>query len=332
MKAVRLNRPASIESSPLQVIELPRPKPREEEVLLRVNACGVCHTDLHLAEGELPPHRLPLILGHQIVGTVEEVGKKVKGIKTGDLVGVPWLNRVCGQCKFCQKGKENLCLEAQFTGYDVDGGYAEFTSIHQQAVYHLPSGYQPEELAPLLCGGVIGYRSYRLTSVKKGDTLALYGFGSSAHLVLQMALFEGIEVFVFTRSLEHQQLARNLGASFVGKAGDVPPHPVDGTIIFAPAGNLVKDALNIMDPGGKVVTAGIYSTPIPQIPYELIYQERAIQSTANSTQRDIRELLELAGQVRLQPQIEVFPLEMANQVLQKLKRSEIKASAVLKPK
>lgn len=316
---------------PLALCDLPIPEPGDEEVLVEVQACGVCHTDLHIVEGELPAHRLPLIPGHQIVGKVVRVGKGVSGIAPGDLVGTPWLFAVCGVCPFCRRGKENLCENARFTGYDVDGGYAEYFLAHRESVYSLPQGYEVVELAPLLCGGVIGYRAYRATGLEEGDILALFGFGSSAHLVLQMARYEGHEVFVFTRSPHHKELARQLGAAFVGDAEEKPPAPFQAAIVFAPSGALIRKALEHLAPGGKVVAAGIYATPIPEVPYELIYKERSIQSVANSTRRDVREFLAMAGRYRFAVSTEVYPLEEANAVLEKLKKREITASAVLVP-
>ena len=331
MRALVLEKPAPIETDPLLLCDLPLPQISEEEVLIRIRACGVCRTDLHIVEEEIPHHLLPLIPGHQIVGVVEEVGEKVKDLSPGELVGVPWLNRVCGRCRFCQDGRENLCESALFTGYDVLGGYAEYVATHQEAVYKLPEGYKDEELAPLRCGGVIGYRAYRMSGVKKGDTLGIFGFGSSAHLVAQIAKIEGVEIFVFTRSPEHQLLARDLGASFAGRAEDHPPHLLTSAIIFAPAGNLVKNALLYLERGGAVIMAGIYSTPLPEIPYSLLYWERSIKSVANSTRQDVRELLDFAQKHHLEAKTEIFPLTEANRVLQLLKESKIKASAVLKP-
>lgn len=317
--------------APLVLRDVPVPAPGEKEVLVQVQACGVCHTDLHIVAGELPAHRLPVIPGHQIVGRVVATGKNVTRVAPQDLVGTPWLFSVCGACPMCRKGKENLCEHARFTGYDVDGGYAEYFLAQEDSVYPLPSGYDVVELAPLLCGGVIGYRAFRASEVGKGDILALFGFGSSAHLVLQMARFAGCEVFVFTRSPHHQELARRLGASFVGDAEATPPLPFHGAIVFAPSGALIRKALEHLAAGGKVVAAGIYATPIPEIPYELIYRERSIQSVANSTRRDVQELLALAGEYRFQVTTEVYPLEAANTVLEKLGRREITASAVLVP-
>lgn len=330
MRAMVLEKIASIESSPLVFKEVVLRGIQRDEVLIKVSACGVCHTDLHIVEGELPPHKLPLIPGHQIVGKVVEKGERVKNLDVGQRVGVPWINQVCGRCRFCKQDMENLCENALFTGYDLDGGYAEFAVFKESAVYPLPDGYADEEFAPLLCGGVIGYRAYRKSGVRSGNLLGLFGFGSSAHLVAQMALFEGVRVFVFTRSPEHQELARELGASFVGRAEDAPPEKLDAAIIFAPVGYLVKIALEYLRPGGRVVTAGIYSTPIPEISYQLIYGERCLQSVANSTRKDVQELIEFAKKLRFRTQIELFPLEEANRALLLLKESKIRASAVLK--
>lgn len=331
MRAMVLERQAPCETMPLVMGELPLPRPRKEEVLIKVEACGVCHTDLHILEGDLPAHRLPLVLGHQIVGRVVERGEEVTRVKGGERVGIPWLHWVCGECSMCRRGRENLCERAIFTGYDVDGGYAEYVLAHQDSVYPLPTGYEAPEAAPLLCGGVIGYRAYRACALEKGDTVALFGFGSSAHLVLQVARFEEKKVFVFTRSPEHQELAWKLGASFVGRAEDNPPHPFQAAIVFAPSGSLVRKALEHLAPGGRVVAAGIYATPLPEIPYELLYQERSIQSVANSTRGDVVGLLDTAGKFRFSVHFETYPLERANEVLLKLKRGQIRASAVLIP-
>ncbi len=329
MDAMVLENCAFVETSPLVHKELPDSVAQDAEVVVRVGACGVCHTDLHIIEGELPPHRLPLVPGHQVVGRVEEVGPGVEDIQAGDFVGTPWLHRPCGKCRFCRSDRENLCLEPLFTGWDVDGGFAGRMKASVEAVYHLPQGYSDAECAPLLCGGVIGYRAYRLSKAREGETLGIFGFGSSAHLVLQMALHEGVKVFVFTRSEHHRELALELGAAFAGKAEEEPPRLLDAAIVFAPVGTLAKRALELSSPGSRVVTAGIYSTPIPELPYPLIYGERSLLSAANSTRRDVRELLSLAGELRFQVAVETFPLHEANQVLLDLKKSRLQASAVL---
>jgi len=329
MDAMVLMHQAPVETAPLKRKELPDPVAGEGEVVVRVSACGVCHTDVHIVEGELSPHRLPLVPGHQVVGKVEEVGPGVAGFQGGDHVGIPWLHRPCGHCRFCRSERENLCLDPLFTGWDVDGGFSERMKAHRDAVYRLPQGYSDAECAPLLCGGVIGYRAYRLSKVREGEALGIFGLGSSAHLVLQVARYEGVEVFVFTRSMRHRELARDLGAVFAGGSDDQPPRLLDAAIVFAPVGTLVKRALELSSPGARVITAGIYSTPIPELPYSLIYGERSLQSAANSTRRDVRELLSLAGEVSFQVAVETFPLHEANRALLDLKKSRLKASAVL---
>ncbi|HSV31124.1 MAG TPA: zinc-dependent alcohol dehydrogenase family protein [Atribacteraceae bacterium] len=331
MLAMTLHVPAPVETQPLHPEEREDPTPGAGEVLIEVLACGVCHTDLHIVEGELPSHRLPVVPGHQVVGWVRSAGAGVARVSRGDLVGVPWLNRVCGRCPYCLSGRENLCESPCFTGYDVDGGFAKLFCAHQEAVYDLPDGYQPLELAPLLCGGVIGYRAYQASGVPAGGVLGLFGFGSSAHLVLQMARLEGAEGAVFTRNPTHRQVARQLGAMFTGGSEETPPRLLDGAIVFAPAGNLVKRALELCRPGARVVHAGIYATAIPEIPYSLLYGERSVQSVTNSTQSDVRSFLALARRHHFQVEVESFPLQEANRVLRMLKESRIQASAVLVP-
>ncbi len=330
MKALLLHKPAPIETSPLQEEEIPTPRPKEKEVLIKVEYCGVCHTDLHLVEGEIIPPSYPVIPGHQVVGKIEKTGEKVTRWKTGERVGIPWFYSSCGRCKFCRKGKENLCNKAQFTGFHVNGGYAEYAVADQDSVYLLPEKYPGENVAPLLCGGVIGYRALKLTPLLRGETLGIFGFGASGHIVLQIAKYFNLRVFVFTRSEKHQEVARELGADWVGKPDSSPPELLDGAIIFAPAGELVPIALGNIEKGGTLTLAGIYMTPIPSLEYPLLYQERIIRSVANSTREDVRELLDIAGKTPLKTVVEVFPWQEANQVLQKLKTSQLKASAVLK--
>ncbi|MCX6090961.1 MAG: zinc-dependent alcohol dehydrogenase family protein [Candidatus Atribacteria bacterium] len=329
MRAMVLDQPAPVEQNPLRFRDISTRKPGRNELLLQVLACGVCHTDLHIVEGELPTHKLPVVPGHQIIGKVEEAGELE--FQKGQRVGVPWLHTSCGRCEYCQRGEENLCENARFTGYDVDGGYAEYVTVDCRAAYPLPEGYRDDQLAPLLCGGVIGYRAYRLSGVQKGEVLGLYGFGSSAHLVLQMALWEGVEVFVMTRSPEHQRLARSLGASFSGSSENRLPCPLHAAIIFAPAGELVLRALAVLRRGGRVITAGIYSSPIPSMDYRFLYQEHKVQSVTNSTRDDVRGVLALASHAHFQVETELFPLSEANRVLQLLKTSKVRASAVLQP-
>jgi len=331
MKAMLLTKPALIETAPLQLTELPIPEIGDDELLIRVSACGVCHTDLHIIEGELPSVKLPIIPGHQVVGTVEKVGSAVTSFKVGERVGVPWLYEICGKCEFCLKGAENLCVNARFTGRDVNGGYAEFIVTKARFTYRLShlSDLSDIAVAPLLCAGVIGFRALRMTGLKQGESLGLYGFGASAHIVLQLASAQDAKVYVFTRSKEHQELASSLGAKWVGHPDQSPPQLMDSAIIFAPAGELVPLALKRLKKGGRLILAGIHMSPIPQMPYSLLYDEREIKSVANSTPDDVRDFLKLAGEVQIKTITTVFPLEQANQALQLLKQGRINGSAVL---
>ena len=330
MRAAVLEEIGPLEKTPLKIKNVPDPEVGPGQVKINVDACGVCHTDLHVVEGDLDPPDLPLIPGHQVVGRVESVGEGVEKFDVGDRVGLPWLYSTCGECEFCRKGLENLCETAKFTGYDADGGFAEKVLTEADFTYSVPEGRAAAELAPLLCGGVIGYRAYRLSEVERGGNLGLYGFGSSAHMVMQIALHRNDEVYVFTRSQHHRDLAREMGARWVGGAGDNPPEKMDASIIFAPAGWIVPEALRVLEKGGTVATAGIHMSPIPEFDYDLLYGERSITSVANSTRQDVRELLNLGNEIPIETEVEVYPFEDVNQVLGKLKRSEIKASAVLR--
>jgi len=325
-----LEKPGPIERSPLILDEATMPLPRTGEIRVQVRCCGVCHTDLHIAEGELKLPKLPLIPGHQIVGTVEVVGGGVRTLKEGDRVGIPWLHSACGECSYCRSRFENLCERATFTGYHEDGGFAEYAIAREDFAFPIPKVFSDESAAPLLCAGIIGYRSYRIAGVSSGDHLGLYGFGASAHLVLQMACHEGCAVSVVTRAQAHRDLARKLGAAWVGAAEDSPPDPLDAAIIFAPAGGLVPLALKRLHKGGVLVLAGITMSPIPQLDYSLLYDERVIRSVANSTRQDAREFLDLAARVPLQTELQIFDLAQANEALQALKHSQIPAAAVLK--
>ncbi len=329
MKAVVLKEPGAIEDEPLEVEDVEKPEVKRGQIRLKVDYCGVCRTDLHIVEGELPPVKLPVIVGHQVIGRVEATGEGVEGFEPGDAVGLPWLGWTCGRCRFCRMGLENLCEEIKFFGYSLDGGYAEFVVADANFAYRLPEGIYGANAAPLLCGGVIGYRAYRLSEVQSGERLGLFGFGASAHLVLQIAIHHGCEVFVFTRSEHHRQLARELGAAWVGGATDDPKAELDAAIIFAPAGWLVVEALKKLRKGGCVAHAGVYSSPIPEFDYDLLYGERRVRSVANSTRQDVRELLKLAAEIPLKPTVELFDLTEANRVLKLLKDSRLKASAVL---
>jgi len=328
MKALLLRKPANIDEFPLEAVELPIPEPRPQEVLLRVEVCGLCHTDLHTIEGELPLPRLPLVPGHQIVGLVRKAGSEIEWPRPGDRVGVGWLHRACGECSFCRSGRENLCPEGRFTGYHVDGGYAQYAVAHHQFTYPIPQGFSKEQAAPLLCGGVIGYRALRLSEARSGDVLGLYGFGASAHIVIQVALHWGCRVFVFTRSPAHQELASRMGAEWVGQAQEKAPQELDRAIIFAPAGGLVPLALGALKRGGTLALAGIPMSPIPEMPYDLLYGERTVRSVANATRRDARELLALAAEVPIRTEVQVFPLANVNRALQLLKQGMINGAAV----
>ncbi|MGQ9619157.1 MAG: zinc-dependent alcohol dehydrogenase family protein [Candidatus Aminicenantia bacterium] len=330
MKGMVLTKNDLIENSPLKLKSLDIKEPLEDEVLIRVSACGICHTDLHVIEGELPPRKLPIIPGHQIVGRVEEIGKNVKGLKAGNRVGVAWLYSSCGKCKYCLKEMENLCENPEFTGWTKDGGYAEYVISKESFTYKLPENFNDEECAPLLCAGIIGYRSFKLSNIREGENLGLYGFGASAHIVLQIAKFYGCNVFVFSRSQSHRELALELGAKWVGSSKDKPPEELDSAIIFAPVGNLYIYALKVLRKGGTVASAGIHMSPIPEFSYELLYNERIMRSVANSTREDAKELLSLASRIPLKTKIEIFPLVDANKALQALKRGEINGAGVIK--
>lgn len=331
MRAMVLGRPRPIEEQPLIFQEVPEPEPGAREIRLRVRACGVCHTDLHTVEGDLHLPKLPIIPGHQIVGEVEKLGRGAKRFRLGERVGVPWLNWACGECDFCRKGLENLCPHARFTGLHVDGGYAQYAVVPEDFAYPIPDGFPDEHAAPLLCAGVIGYRALRLSEVKEGERLGLYGFGASAHVTIQVARHLGCRVFVFTRSAEHQRLARELGAIWVSEPRVEPPERLDRAIIFAPAGWLVPEALRALRPGGTLALAGIYMTPIPEMEYELLYGERAVRSVANMAREDARELLELAAKIPIETEVEAYPLAEANEVLLRLKGGGIRGAAVLSP-
>jgi propanol-preferring alcohol dehydrogenase len=330
MRAMVLERPAPVSQSPLELRERPRPEPTDSQIRVAVRCCGICHTDLHTVEGELKLPKLPLIPGHQIVGIVEARGSAARKFRDGDRVGVPWLFRTDGTCPYCRMGNENLCDHAEFTGLNVDGGYAEYMVVDEDFAYSLPSAFDNAHAAPLLCGGVIGYRSFRLSGARRGDRVGLYGFGASAHIVLQFARHQGCEVYVFSRGEPHRQMALSLGAAWAGDASDDPGAKLDAAIIFAPAGGLVPLALKATRKGATVALAGITMSSIPQLDYELLYNERVLRSVANSTRRDVEEFLELAAEVPVETEVSEFPLEQANLALQKLKNSEINGAGVLR--
>jgi len=332
MRAMVLHEQKPAEERPLVLEDVPTPEPGPGQILIEVHTCGVCHTDLHIVEGDLLLHKQPIIPGHQIVGTVTAVGEGVTEHQVGQRVGVPWVHRTCGTCEFCRAGRENLCLNPQFTGWDVDGGYAEYVVAPAAFAFPIPEGFPDAQAAPLLCAGIVGYRTLKLSEVQPGQRLGIYGFGASAHIVIQVARHWNCKVFVFTRSPEHQEHARDLGAAWVGKAQDRPPETIHAAVVYAPAGWIVREALRVLERGGTVSLGGIYMTPIPELPYDLLYEERTVRSTANATRDDARELLRLAGEIPIHTDVHVFPLEDANEALRQLKHSELRGSAVLQIK
>jgi propanol-preferring alcohol dehydrogenase len=325
MKAMVLSRPGE----PLREEERPLLSPGPGQVRLRVLACGVCRTDLHVVDGELPDLGRPVVPGHQIVGVVEEIGPGVERLTQGQRVGVPWLGWTCGRCRFCTTGRENLCGEARFTGYHVDGGFAEHTVADARYCFPVPEGYPDLQAAPLLCAGLIGYRSLGMAG--EARRLGLYGFGAAAHIVIQVARHQGRRVFAFTRpgDREAREFALSLGAEWAGTSGDAPPEPLDAAILFAPAGELVPAALRAVDRGGIVVCAGIHMSDIPSFPYRILWEERVVRSVANLTRKDGEEFLELAPKVPVRTEVQAFPLAEANEALDRLRSGRVRGSAVL---
>ena len=314
---------------PLVLRECHVPEPSGGEVQLKVHTCGVCRTDLHVVDGELPGPKLPLILGHEIVGRVARVGARVTGLSVGDRVGVPWLGWTCGQCSYCRAGSENLCAQARFTGYTIDGGYAEFTVADERFCVPIPERYSDIEAAPLLCAGLIGYRS--LVRAGDGKRLGIYGFGAAAHIMAQVALYQGRSVYAFTRPGDHQaqQFARNLGAAWAGGSDQRPPDELDAAVIFAPVGALVPAALAAIRKGGTVVCGGIHMSDVPSFPYELLWGERTVCSVANLTRRDAEEFMKIAPKVPVRTTTQPFPLEQANEALAQLIDGRLEGAAVL---
>jgi alcohol dehydrogenase, propanol-preferring len=332
MRACFLSTPANIETNPLKFGEFPRPEPGDGELLVQVHYCGVCRTDLHVIEGELPPKRSPLIPGHQIVGEVTRCGANAMRFAAGARVGIAWLNKTDGTCEYCRRGKENLCDAPQFTGYSVNGGYAEYVAVPENFVYPLPGGFPEEQLAPLLCAGIIGYRCLRMSGVQPGEKLGFYGFGAAAHVAIQVARHWGIEVYASTRDARHQRLARELGALWAGGSLDPLPAKLDAAIVFAPAGEIVPAALQALRKGGRLILGGIHMSAIPSFSYDLLYQERQIRSVANNTRLDGEEFLRLAAEIPIRTHVQVYELEAANNALNSLKNDAISGAAVLRVK
>jgi propanol-preferring alcohol dehydrogenase len=318
-----------VEDSPLALVERPTPAPAAGDVLLRVGCCGVCHTDLHLVEGDLVPHRSPVIPGHQIVGVVAGVGPGVDPGMVGARVGVTWLAWACGICPACQRGDENLCPNARFTGYDVDGGFAQWAVARADFIQPIPRAFSDADAAPLLCAGVIGYRALRVAGTAPGERVGLFGFGASAHLALQVARAWGCEVSVITRGREHRELASRLGASWVGAPDEAPAELLDRAIVFAPSGRVAAAALRLVRPGGVVAINAITADEIPAMPYAAIYGERTLRSVANLTRRDAAEFLVLAAQIPIRVEVETLPLDAVNTALRRMKERTLRAAAVL---
>jgi len=330
MKAMLLEKPAPAETRPLRLVEREAPRPREREVLIEVEVCGVCRTDLHVVEGDLEAHASEIIPGHEVVGIVRGLGPGASRFELGDRVGVAWLHRACGACRFCRRGDENLCLSPIFTGWDVDGGYAEQMTAPEDFVYAIPRGVSPVSVAPLLCAGIIGYRAYLRSGIEPGGRLGIYGFGGSAHIAIQVARHFGCEVYVFSRGESHRDLALSLGAAWVGASEDASPVPLDAAILFAPAGEIVPHALLALDRGGVLAIAGIHLSDVPALNYQRhLFQEREIRSVTANTREDGRALLALAEQIPIQTHTKAYALAAANEALADLKSDRIQGAAVL---
>ena len=329
MKACILRSPAPIETNPLEFTEVPKPEPGDGQVLVRVNACGVCRTDLHVVEGELAPRKSPITPGHQVVGTVEAAGSGATRYPIGTRVGIAWLHSTDGSCEYCKSGQENLCDHPSLTGYTVDGGYAEYALAEEGFVYPIPDGFADLAAAPLLCAGIIGFRCLRLANVERGGRLGLYGFGAAAHVAIQVARHWGAEVYACTRDQRHQKLALELGAVWAGGTVDPPPDPLDAAIVFAPAGEIVPAALKALKKGGSLVLGGIHMSTIPPLNYDLLYEERVIRSVANNTRRDGEDFLRVAAEIPVRTQVTAYPLCEANRALNDLKSDRVNGAAVL---
>jgi len=331
MKAQILKEITPVENRPLELVYLPAPQPRSKEILVRISACGVCHTELDEIEGRLQP-KLPMILGHEIIGKVESLGSRVTKFQVGDRVGIAWIYSACGKCHFCKEGNENLCYEFQGTGLQANGGYAEYTVVSEDFAYSIPDRFTDSQAAPLLCAGAIGFRDLRLSGIKPGQSLGLFGFGASAHIVIQLAKYWGCEIFVFTRSEEHRNLAKKLGAAWTGRAEDDPPQRLTCVIDFTPVGETVPNALRVLEKGGRLVMAVIRKrSPIPPLDYaRLLWDEKEIKSVANITRKDVQDFLPLAAEIPIIPEVREFGLEEANEALLLLKQGKIQGAAVLR--
>ena len=330
MKACLLQSPARIETNPLVFADVPTPQPATGEVLVRVSYCGVCRTDLHVIEGELVPQKSPVIPGHQVIGTIEKRGPSANRFSIGTRVGVAWLHHTDGTCEFCRSGAENLCDHPTFTGYSVDGGYADYIVAPEDFTYAIPQEFPDEQAAPLLCAGIISFRCLRLSGIKPGGKLGLYGFGAAAHIAIQVARHWNIEVYAATRDARHQKLALELGAKWAGGTVAEPPAKLNAAIVFAPAGEIVPAALKALRKGGVLVLGGIHMSPIPSFDYDLLYQERMIRSVANNTRHDGEDFLCVAAEIPIRTRTQLFPLREANRALNALKNDAIEGAAVLK--
>jgi propanol-preferring alcohol dehydrogenase len=334
MKAMILDGHSPIEAKPLKLADLPAPAPKDDQILVKVSVCGACHTDLDEAEGRLTPTKSPIVPGHQVVGKVIDKGRAVTKFKIGDRVGITWLFSSCGECEFCRVGSENLCKRAKWTGKDANGGYAEFTVIGEDYAYPIPERFSDAQAAPLLCAGVIGYRTLRLADITDGQRIGLFGFGASAHIVIQIIKhkFPNCSVFVFTKTAQHAELAKALGAVWTGLSGDQPPVKLDKIMDFTPVGECIRDALGVLERGGRLVINAIRKeTPVPPLDYaRYLWLEKEIKSVANVTRKDAEEFLPLAARIPVVPAIEEFPLSQANEVLCSMKNSELRAAAVLR--
>ncbi len=327
---MQLRKQAPLETDPIKLCELPIPEPAENQIRIKINVCGACRTDLHIVEGELPAHKMPVIIGHQIIGRIDKIGKTVRSRQLHDRVGIPWLYRTCGDCSYCLGGRENLCDHPQFTGYDADGGFAEYAVVDQDFTYALPDNYDDAEAAPLLCAGVIGYQAYKAAGIDKPGRLGLFGFGSSAHILLQVAQHLGHECFVVSRADRELELAKNLGAAWTGTIDDNIGTELDAAIVFAPSGELLVKALSKIHKGGTVVSAGIYASPLPGFEYSAIYPEKTLTSIAHTSRANVREFMEVAGDIKIKTHINEYRLAQANQALLNMKRSSVSGSTVIR--